>query len=627
MGLSLEEKVNNLPLNPGVYIYKDAKGRVLYVGKAKRLRNRVRSYFQDSRNHDGRIKVMVSKIHDLETIITDSEAEALILESNLIKKHHPRYNIMYRDDKSYPYICVTKGKRPRIFPTRTIVRDGSRYYGPYSHVGQMRNMLETIRQAFNLCTCACSPKLINRTKGMPKWHSCFNEYIGECSGDWDAEYYQNVMDKVIRLLNGKTDGLARELKEEMAIAAQSLAFEKAAKLRDGIEALDRYSKKMKIISDRQVDRDIFALAVNREEAVGCGVLFKIRDGKLLGKYHRYLKNIEELSESAMLQSFVEDYYTSALAGIIPDEVYLSNDLIDEEPLLEYLWQEHGKKVPVHVPKIGEKAQLIRMAQSNARLLIKEYLLQKAKSEKDRIPHSVQSLKRDLRLDRLPRRIECFDNSNIQGSDPVASMVCFVDGQPRKSEYKRFHIKTVVGADDFASMREIITRRYTRVMKEKQHIPDLIVVDGGKGQLSSAVSVLKKIGFYGQTPIIGLAKRLEEVFVPGETEPVMIPKTSSSLKLLQRVRDEAHRFAITFHREKRRKRTLSSELDKIPGVGPKTARKLLKYFGSVKKIKSAEPDQLISAVGQSVGKKIHAYFHETANNEMTKKNERNNINMR
>ena len=627
MGLSLEEKVNNLPLNPGVYIYKDAKGRVLYVGKAKRLRNRVRSYFQDSRNHDGRIKVMVSKIHDLETIITDSEAEALILESNLIKKHHPRYNIMYRDDKSYPYICVTKGKRPRIFPTRTIVRDGSRYYGPYSHVGQMRNMLETIRQAFNLCTCACSPKLINRTKGMPKWHSCFNEYIGECSGDWDAEYYQNVMDKVIRLLNGKTDGLARELKEEMAIAAQSLAFEKAAKLRDGIEALDRYSKKMKIISDRQVDRDIFALAVNREEAVGCGVLFKIRDGKLLGKYHRYLKNIEELSESTMLQSFVEDYYTSALAGIIPDEVYLSNDLIDEEPLLEYLWQEHGKKVPVHVPKIGEKAQLIRMAQSNARLLIKEYLLQKAKSEKDRIPHSVQSLKRDLRLDRLPRRIECFDNSNIQGSDPVASMVCFVDGQPRKSEYKRFHIKTVVGADDFASMREIITRRYTRVMKEKKHIPDLIVVDGGKGQLSSAVSVLKKIGFYGQTPIIGLAKRLEEVFVPGETEPVMIPKTSSSLKLLQRVRDEAHRFAITFHREKRRKRTLSSELDKIPGVGPKTARKLLKYFGSVKKIKSAEPDQLISAVGQSVGKKIHAYFHETANNEMTKKNERNNINMR
>jgi excinuclease ABC subunit C len=618
MGLTLEEKVINLPTNPGVYIYKDSRGKVLYVGKAKRLRNRVRSYFQDSRNHDGRIRVMVSKIHDLETIITDSEAEALILESNLIKKYHPRYNIMYRDDKSYPYICVTKGKRPRIFPTRTIVRDGSRYYGPYSHVGQMRNMLETIRQAFNLCTCACSPKLINRTKGMPKWHSCFNEYIGECSGDWDEEYYQNVMDKVIRLLNGKTDGLVRELKEEMEIAAQSLAFEKAAKLRDGIEALDRYSKKMKIITDRQVDRDIFALAVNREEAVGCGVLFKIRDGKLLGKYHRYLKNIEELSESAMLQSFVEDYYTSALAGIIPDEVYLSNDLIDEEPLLEYLWQEHGKKVPVHVPKIGEKAQMMRMAQSNARLLINEYLLQKAKSEKDRIPHSVQSLKRDLRLDRLPRRIECFDNSNIQGSDPVASMVCFVDGQPRKSEYKRFHIKTVVGADDFASMREIITRRYTRVMKEKQHIPDLIVVDGGKGQLSSAVSVLKQIGFYGQAPIVGLAKRLEEVFVPGETEPIMIPKTSSSLKLLQRVRDEAHRFAITFHREKRRKRTLSSELDKIPGVGPKTAQKLLKHFGSVKKIKSAELDQLTSAVGQSVGTTIHEYFQAKANNKMARK---------
>ncbi|HKJ33135.1 MAG TPA: excinuclease ABC subunit UvrC [Balneolales bacterium] len=608
MGLSLEEKVNNLPTNPGVYIYRDSKGSVLYVGKAKRLRNRVRSYFQDSRNHDGRIKVMVSKIADLETIITDSEAEALILESNLIKKYHPRYNIMYRDDKSYPYICVTKGKRPRVFPTRTIIRDGSRYYGPYGHVGQMRNMLETIRQTFNLCTCACSPKLINRTKGMPKWHSCFNEYIGECSGDWDEEYYQNVMERVIRLLNGKTDGLIRELKEEMEIAAQSLAFEKAAKLRDGIEALERYSNKMKIITDHQIDRDIFALEVHREEAIGCGVLFKIRDGKLIGKYHRFLKNIEELTESEILQTFVEDYYTSDLGGIIPDEVYLSDDLIDDEPLLEYLWQEHGKKVPIHVPKIGEKAQMMRMAKSNARLLIKEYLLQKSKAEKNRIPHSVQSLKRDLRLDRLPRRIECFDNSNIQGSDPVASMVCFVDGKPRKNDYKRFHIKTVVGPDDFASMHEIITRRYSRVMKEKQHIPDLIVVDGGKGQLSSAVNALKEIGFYGQVPIIGLAKRLEEVFIPGQSEAIMIPKTSSSLKLLQRVRDEAHRFAITFHREKRRKRTISSELHNIPGIGPKTAQKLLSTIGSVKKIKKADLEELRKVVGKSTGNKVFEYFH-------------------
>ncbi len=609
MALSLEEKVNNLPANPGVYIYKDVNGKILYVGKAKRLKNRVRSYFQDSRNHDGRIKVMVSKINDLEFIITDSEAEALILESNLIKKHHPRYNVMYRDDKTYPYICVTSEERPRVFPTRTIIRDGSKYYGPYPNVGQMKRMLETIRQAFDLCTCACSPKLIDRTRSKPKWHNCFNDYINKCSGDWELEYYQDTMDKVLRLLNGKTDGLIRELREEMALASKALAFEKAAALRDGILALERYSEKMKMVTEDIIDRDIFALEVDREEPIACGVLFKIRDGKLIGKYHRYLKNIDDIPEPEMLQSFVEDYYTSDLAGVVPDEVYLSHYLVDEEPLLQYLWQEHGKKVPVHVPKIGEKAQLIKMAKANARLMIGEYQLQKAKANKERIPHSVKTLQRDLRLDRLPRRIECFDNSNIQGSDPVASMVCFVDGQPRKSEYKRFNIKTVVGPDDFASMREIVTRRYTRVMKEKQQIPDLIVIDGGKGQLSSAVEVLKEIGFYGQATVIGLAKRLEEVFFPGEPEPIMIPKTSSSLKLLQRVRDEAHRFAITFHREKRRKRTLRSELTDIEGIGPKTAEKLIKQFGSVKKVKESTEDQLLEALGKKTGRMVFEYFHK------------------
>ena len=611
MGLSLQEKVENLPFQPGVYIYKDGNGKILYVGKAKRLRNRVRSYFQESREMDTRIRVMVSKIADLEFIITDSEAEALILESNLIKKHHPRYNVMYRDDKSYPYICVTKGDRPRVFPTRTIIRDGSRYYGPYAQVWQMRRMLEVIREAFSLCTCACSPKLIDRTKNLPKWHSCFNEYIGECSGDWDMETYQDVISKVERLLTGKTDSLIRELKEEMVIASDAMAFEKAAKLRDGIAALERYSQKMKIVTDDLADRDVFGLEVEREEQIACGVLFKIREGKLIGKYHRFLKNIEELTESEMLQSFVEDYYTSELASLIPDEVYVSEELVDDEPLMEYLWQQHGRKVPIHQPKIGVKAQLMKMAQSNAKLLLDEYLLEKSKAERKKIPHSVESLKRDLYLDRLPRRIECFDNSNIQGSDPVASMVCFVDGMPRKSQYRHFNIKTVTGPNDFASMHEILTRRYSRLMQEKQHIPDLIVVDGGKGQLSSAVKALKEIGFYGQVPIIGLAKRLEEVFVPGQSDPLMIPKTSSSLKLLQRVRDESHRFAITFHRKKRRKRTLQTELHQIDGIGNKTAEKLLRHFGSVKKIKQADLDDLKKVIGNKTGSKIYKYMHPEA----------------
>ncbi len=608
MGLSLQEKVENLPFRPGVYIYKDEKGRILYVGKAKRLRNRVRSYFQGSREMETRIRVMVSKIADLEFIVTDSEAEALILESNLIKKHHPRYNVMYRDDKSYPYICVTNGERPRVFPTRTIIRDGSHYYGPYAQVWQMRRMLETIREAFHLCTCACSPKLIDRTKNLPKWHSCFNEYIGECSGDWGIEVYQDAIAKVERLLTGKTEGLIHDLKEEMGIASEAMAFEKAAKLRDGLLALERYSKKMKIVTDDLADRDVFGLEVEREEQVACGVLFKIREGKLIGKYHRFLRNIEEYTESEMLQSFVEDYYTSELGTLIPDEVYVNYELAEEGPLAEYLWQQHGRKVPVHVPKIGVKAQLMKMAQSNARLLLDEYLLEKSKAERKKIPHSVHSLKRDLYLDRLPRRIECFDNSNIQGSDPVASMVCFVDGKPRKSEYRHFHIKTVTGANDFASMHEIVTRRYRRMLQEKQQIPDLIVIDGGKGQLSSAVEALKEVGFYGQVPVIGLAKRLEEVFVPRQSEPLMIPKTSSSLKLLQRVRDETHRFAITFHRKQRRKRTLQTELCQISGVGSKTAEKLLRHFGSVKKISETDEPELKEVVGRSTGAEVYRFFH-------------------
>jgi excinuclease ABC subunit C len=606
--VSVEEKVQNLPTKPGVYIFKDERGNALYVGKAKRLINRVRSYFQDSSNHDGRIRIMVSKIDDLDIMVTDSEAEALILENNMIKEHHPRYNIMYRDDKSYPYICVTNDDYPRVFPTRTVIKDGSKYFGPYDHVGHMRRMLDTIRDTFGLCTCACSSKVVDKTRGMPKWRSCFDDYINDCSADWKRDKYQNTIDKVVRMLNGRTDDLIRELKEEMQIASQALEFEEAARIRDSIKSIQRYSRKMKIVANKEVDRDVFALSVDEEIQTACGVLLKVREGKMLGKFHRYLKNIKGLSKADMLQSFVEDYYTGQHAAAIPDEVYVSHNLEDDEPLLEYLWQERGKKVPIKTPKIGEKKQLIRMAISNAKYLLGERKLEIEKANRDRIPHSVKELKEHLNLQRLPRRIECFDNSNLQGTDPVASMVCFVDARPRKSEYKRFNIKTVEGPDDFASMKEILTRRYKRVMDEKQHIPDLIVVDGGKGQLSSAVAALKEIGFYGECEIIGLAKRLEEVFLPGESAPIMIPKTSSALKLLQQVRDEAHRFAITFHRQKRSKRTIQTELEQINGVGPKTAEKLLTEVGSVKKVQKASQEELKGIVGPSLAEKVYTYFH-------------------
>ncbi|MDR9409813.1 MAG: excinuclease ABC subunit UvrC, partial [Balneolaceae bacterium] len=420
MSITLEEKIAHLPTSPGVYQFKDERGNHLYVGKAKRLRHRVRSYFQDSSNHDGRIRVMVRKIEDVEVIVTDSEAEALILENTLIKRHQPRYNIMYRDDKSYPYICITNNERPRVFPTRTVIKDGSKYFGPYDHVGHMRRMLETIRKTFDLCTCAVSPKLIDKSKGMPKWHSCFDDYLENCSGDWELERYQTVMHKVGRLLSGRTEKLMREIKEEMSIASDALEFEDAARLRDSLHALQKYNKKMKIVDNKKVNRDLFAIEVDEELMEACGVLFKIREGKLIGKFHRFLKNIEGIERGDMLQSFAEDYYTGQFAGEIPDEVYLSDEIEDIEPLSQYLWEQHGKKVPMRVPKIGEKRQFIEMAISNAKLKLGERKLEKEKAERSRIPQAVKDLKESLRLERLPRRIECFDNSNIQGSDPVAA---------------------------------------------------------------------------------------------------------------------------------------------------------------------------------------------------------------
>lgn len=608
---ALQQKLENLPLNPGVYQFKDQRGSVIYVGKAKRLRNRVRSYFQQSQPISGKIAVMVSKICDLEVIVTDSEAEALILENNLIKKYQPRYNIAYRDDKSYPYVCVTRDERPRVFPTRTVIQDGNRYYGPYDHVGKMKNMLETIRQTFGLCTCACSPKMIDHLQGLPKWKKCFEDYFENCSVDMPLEEYQSTIDKVIRLLNGKTDGLIRDLKDEMEISSKALEFEKAAKLRDSIQSLEKYSHKMKMVDKEAIDRDIFALSSETAENLACGVLFKVREGKLIGSYHRFLKNIEGIEEGELLQSFMEDYYTGTISGTIPDEVHISHEISDDEPLIEYLWQQHGKKVPVRYPKIGEKAQMMRMAISNAQLQLKEYILQKQKAEKDRVPHVIKSLKRDIGLDRLPRRIECIDNSNFQGSEPVASLVCFVDGKPKKSEYKKYSIRTVTGPDDFASMREVIFRRYGRMKKEGSHLPDLLVVDGGKGQLSSGVEVLEELEMLNDIPIIGLAKRLEEVFIPGKSDPIMIPKTSSSLKLLQYLRDEAHRFAISFHRQKRSKSMLKSSLTEIPGVGPKKAQKLITDFGSVKRIREADLETLQKKAGRQTGEQVYSYFHQEA----------------
>jgi excinuclease ABC subunit C len=423
------------------------------------------------------------------------------------------------------------------------------------------------------------------------------------------EDYRMTMQRVVRLLNGKSLDLIRELKEEMDISVQALHFEHAAMLRDGIAALRQFSEKMKVVTPDMVDRDIFVIETDAEENLACGVLLRVREGKLIGRYHKYVTDIEGRDEGELLQGFIEEYYTGDMGALVPDDVHLSHDIPDPEPIRSWMSEIQGRIVPLIVPKIGEKAQMVRMAQANARLLISDFVMARMKAEADRVPHALKNLQEALNLPTLPRRIECFDNSNIQGSDPVASMVVFVDSKPRPSEYKKFHIKTVVGADDFASMKEVLTRRYHRLMREEKHLPDLIVVDGGKGQLSSAVEVLQELGLYGQIPIIGLAKRLEEIVIPTSSIPIQLPKTASGLKLLQRIRDEAHRTAVSFHREKRSKRTLTTELLEIQGIGPKTAEKLLKQFGSVKGVKAADEAALAMVAGPQAARQIRAYFDD------------------
>lgn len=604
--MTLEEKLSNLPLRPGVYLYKDAKGEVIYVGKAKRLRMRVRSYFQDRAALSAKTQVLVSKIVDLEVYTTDTEAEALILENTLIKKHKPRYNVLYRDDKSLPYICVTPGDRPRVFPTRTLIKDGSKYFGPYDQVWRMKDMLDVIRKTFQLCSCACTSRNMDRSRGLPKWGSCFEEYVGVCSANLSDEEYRLTMQRVVRLLNGKSLDLIRELKEEMEISVQALKFEHAAMLRDGIAALKQFSEKMKVVSPDLIDRDIFVMDTEPEENLACGVLLRIREGKLIGRYHKYVTDIEGREPGELLQGFIEDYYTGDLGAIVPDEVHLSHNIPDSEPIEDWMSEIQGRNVPMVVPKIGEKAQMVRMATANARMLIGDFVLARMKAEADRIPHSLKNLQEALKLPQAPRRIECFDNSNIQGSDPVASMVVFVDAKPRPSEYKKFHIKTVVGPDDFASMKEVLYRRYHRLMREHKSYPDLIVVDGGKGQLSSAVEVLEELGLFNQIPIIGLAKRLEEIYLPYRSEPIQLPKTASGLKLLQRLRDEAHRTAIGFHRDVRSKRMLSTELTEIEGIGKATAEKLIRTFGSVNAVMQASEQELVVVVGNKLTERLLAH---------------------
>jgi len=605
MNSSLENKLKNLPVKPGVYQFLNDKGKVLYVGKARNLKNRVRSYFH-SKPDNAKTEALRKKIRDLELVVTDTEVEALVLESNLIKELKPRYNVDLKDDKSFPFIKVTSEPYPRVYSTRRVIKDGSKYFGPYTSAKSMKAALRMVNEIFRIRSCKYD--INDESIANKKYKLCLDYHIKKCDGPCEGfvsqKEYNEMVDEVVKVIRGKTDELIKELEVKMNSASEKMDYEKAAEIRDKLDRLKAISSKQKIVSNDFEDRDVISIAYEDKDSA-CSI-FNIRNGKLVGKKQLKLglKGGEKPGE--IYNSAIKFYYGEHTE--IPREILLETEPSDLEVLEEWLNLRAEKRVKFIVPKRGELKSLVKMCGVNATHQLKEIQLQKMKKEGN-VPYALSALQRDLRLKKLPRRIECFDNSNIQGADAVAGMVVFVDGKPKKSEYKKFIIKEVEGPDDFASMREVINRRYTRVLENGDSLPDLIIVDGGKGQLSSSVDVLNNLGIK-QYNIIGLAKRLEEVFFLGKHEPESIPKTSSGLKLLQKIRDEAHRFAITFHRSRRSKRTIKTELTDIKGIGAATAQKLLKVLGSVEAIKRSDHQELEEVVGTQKAKLIKNYFKNT-----------------
>ena len=607
MNPELQNKLSNLPGKPGVYQFFNDKKKVIYVGKASNLRSRVKSYFH-SKNQNAKTEALVRKISDLELFVTDSEVEALVLENNLIKELKPRYNVNLKDDKSFPFIKVTNEPFPRIFSTRRVIRDGSKYFGPYTSVKNMKSALRMINQVFKIRSCKLD--ITAESIAKKKFKVCLDYHIKKCDGPCEGlvsqKDYNEMVDEVVKVIRGRTDDLIKELNEKMKSSSVNMEFEKAAEIRDKIEQLKIISSKQKVVSNDFEDRDVISIAFEDKDSA-CSV-FNIRSGKLVGKKQLHLslngnEGIEEIYNSA-----IKFYYGDHVE--IPREILIEAEPMEKNLLEEWLNQKAERKVKIFVPQRGELKALVMMCKENANLQLKEIQLQKMKKEGN-VPFALSALQRDLRLKILPKRIECFDISNIQGSDSVASMVVFVDGKPKKSEYKKFIIKEVDGPDDFASMQEVIRRRYTRLLDDKESFPELIMVDGGKGQLSSAVEILDSLGIK-QYNIIGLAKRLEEVFFPENSEPESIPKTSSGLKLLQQIRDEAHRFAITFHRQRRSKRTITTELTEIKGIGKETAYQLLSELGSVEKIKNSNTESLSKIIGNKKAQLVRKYFENEKN---------------
>lgn len=664
MNEKIQSVLNSLPHTPGIYLMKDVQGTILYVGKAISLYNRVRSYFQESTDLSPKNRSMVAKVDDIEYVVVKNEVEALVLESNYIKQYRPKYNVLMRDDKSYPYIKVSLTEDfPRVYRVRSFHRDGNRYFGPYTNSGAVDSTLDLLNKLFAFRTCryeasAWAPPRASNSDGSDNFKQkllprpCTQYYIHRCIAPCVAcasrEEYDAVIKQVILFLEGKHDEVAKALQEKMQEAAEKLNFEEAARIRDRIQAVERVLEKQRIIhTEGQDDQDVVALASSDDET--CAMVFFFRNGKLIGREFFILQGTRESSPGEVMTAFLQQFYESS--PHIPPEIVVEAEPDDPGVIQTWLREKRGKAVSIAVPKRGEKVRLIEMVRQNAREVLEQQRI-KWLTDSQKTQMALEELQTVLNLAAPPYRIECYDISNTQGTNSVGAMVVFEGGRPKNSEYRRFKIKTVEGPNDFASHQEVLRRRFRRVARNQQEeldtiieehtgntditdvedgtgtteaidttngtgqrpqldhdwaVPDLIIIDGGKGQLSAVMQVLQELHI--DVPTVGLAKENEEIFTPGSPDPIILPRTSQSLYLVQRIRDEAHRFGITYHRKLRSNRTFKSVLDEIPGIGPKRKQALMKHFGSVKAISAASIDDLAALDGMTrdAAEKVKEYI--------------------
>jgi excinuclease ABC subunit C len=589
----LNEKVARLPRKPGVYLFKDKAGAVLYVGKAADLRGRVRSYLQAPEALPDKTRVLMRYAKDLDYLVTDSDVEALLLESNLIKEHNPRFNILLRDDKSYPYIKVTLQEDfPRVFVTRRVVDDGGRYFGPYTHVKLLRRNLAFVKELFPVRSCRYD--LLRERPSRP----CLDYHIDRCDAPC-VEYvsldeYRSMIDDVVAFLEGDTQAAASRLEARMLKAAERLQFERAAGYRRQLDALQEISERQRVAGLSGDDRDIVGLARDQNEA--CGVILRVRDGRVMGKEHHVLGNVVGASDGEALSLFLTRYYLRA--DRFPRELLAPFDFDDRSLVETAIRQQAGHAVEIHVPQRGEKAKQVKLAARNARYQLEERRLRE-QNETERASEAIVELKDSLGFTRTPRRIACVDISTIHGEDSVGSVVTFFNGAPRKAGYRRFRVKYAEGQDDFAMMAEVVERYFRGLLDHDEPLPDLLLIDGGKGQLNAARTVLEELGALPDLDVAGLAKREEEIYLPERKEPVWLPRRSRGLQTMQHIRNEAHRFAVSYHRKLHSRRLIGSELDEVPGIGPKRRAALLHHFQSVDQLRHVPADEIAKIPGFSV----------------------------